>query len=273
MKTSIRAGLGLLTTAVVLLGPSMAAPARAETASNELEAVVQSIVADYLAKHPEDIERVVKDYLTKHPEVVQTALQAALAEMAKKRSASRADAAANKAELVRKEAQALFQSPHQVTLGDPNGAITMVEFFDYNCGYCKRALGDMLALMRDDSGLRVVLKEYPILGPGSLEAARVAIAVRMQGASSDKYLAFHQKLLGGRGASKATALAVAAEIGLDPARIERDMESPEVAATLEESARLAKALGITGTPGYVIGDNVIIGAVGLAALSDKIKRR
>jgi protein-disulfide isomerase len=269
MRTSISAGLGLLTATAVLLGSSTATPTLAQTASNELEAVVQSIIADYLAKHPDDVERIVKDYLTRHPEV----LQAALVELLKKRSAGRPDTNVNKADLVRNDAQALFQSAHQVTLGNPQGEVTMVEFFDYNCGFCKRALGDMLALMKTETSLRVVLKELPVLGAGSLEAARVAIAVRMQDVTGSKYLAFHQKLLGSRGASKAAALAAAGEVGLDPARIERDMESAEVTATLEENARLAKTLGITGTPSYVIGDNVIVGAVGLTALSDKIKRR
>ena len=112
-----------------------------------------------------------------------------------------------------------------------------------------------------------MLKEFPVLGPGSVEAAQVAVAVRMQDKTGKKYLDFHQKLLGGRGqADKARALAVAKEVGLDMARLEKDMASDEVQATLEESLKLAEALGLNGTPSYVVGSDVVIGAVGLDAL-------
>jgi protein-disulfide isomerase len=156
-------------------------------------------------------------------------------------------------------------------LGNPNGNVAFVEFFDYNCGYCKRAMDDMLTLLKDDSKLKVVLKEFPVLGPGSVEAAQVAIAVHMQDKTGKKYLEFHQKLLGGRGeADKARALAVAKDIGLDMARLDKDIASPEVKATLQESFKLAEALGLNGTPSYVIGDNVVVGAVGLDALKEKV---
>jgi protein-disulfide isomerase len=149
--------------------------------------------------------------------------------------------------------------------------VTLVEFFDYNCGYCKRALSDMLNLMKEDPKLRVVLKEFPVLGPGSVEAAQVAVAVRMQDPSGKKYLEFHQKLLGGRGqADRAHALAVAKEIGLDMTRIEKDMTGDEAKATLEENMHIAEALGLNGTPSYVIGTEVVVGAVGLAALKEKV---
>src|SRR4029079_12739470 len=138
---------------------------------------------------------------------------------------------------------------------------------DYNCGYCKRAMNDMFDLMKNDSKLKVVLKEFPVLGPGSVDAARVAVAARMQDKSGKKYLEFHQKLLGGRGqADKARALAVAKEVGLDTARLERDMSSDEVKQSLAESFTLAEKLGLNGTPSYVIGDAVVVGAVGLDAL-------
>src|SRR5207237_1014950 len=111
--------------------------------------------------------------------------------------------------------------------------------------------------------LKVVLKEYPVLGPGSIEAAQVAVAVRMQDKSGKKYLEFHQKLLGSRGpADKARALAAAKEVGLDMARLEKDLTSDEVRTTLQESLRLADAIGLNGTPSYVIGSNVVIGALG-----------
>jgi len=210
------------------------------------------------------IETIVHDYLVAHPEV----LQEAMAELEKRQSA--AEAEKHKA-AIKEHAQTLYSSPRQVTLGNPNGNVTFVEFFDYNCGYCKRAMDDMLALLRDDSQLKVVLKEFPVLGPGSLEAAQVAVAVRMQDKTGKKYLEFHTKLLGGRGqADKARALAVAKDIGLDMGRLERDMASSEVKATLQEDFKLAEALGLNGTPSYVIGSDVVVGAIGLAGLRQKV---
>jgi protein-disulfide isomerase len=132
-------------------------------------------------------------------------------------------------------------------------------------------MGDMLTLMKGDPKLKVVLKEFPVLGQGSVEAAQVAIAVHLQDPTGKKYFEFHQKLLGSRGqANKAAALAVAKSIGLDMARLEKDMTGPEVKATLQESFKLAEALGMNGTPSYVIGDSVVVGAVGLEALQAKI---
>jgi protein-disulfide isomerase len=166
----------------------------------------------------------------------------------------------------------IFNSTHQVTIGNAKGDVTMVEFFDYNCAFCKRALSDMMNLMKADSKLRVVLKEFPVLGEGSKEAAQVAVAARMQDKSGGKkYLDFHQKLLGGRGqADKARALAVAKEVGFDMGRLEKDMASEEVNATIEENFKLAEAMGLNGTPSYVIGSDVVVGAVGLDALREKL---
>jgi protein-disulfide isomerase len=117
----------------------------------------------------------------------------------------------------------------------------------------------------------VTLKEFPVLGPGSVEAAQVAVAVRMQDPTGKKYLDFHQKLLSGRGqADKARAMAVAKEVGVDMAKLEKDMVSPEVAATLNENFKLAEDMGLNGTPSYVIGKDVVVGAVGLDGLTKKI---
>src|SRR6266540_1231197 len=211
-----------------------------------------------------EIERIVKDYLVAHPEVLQEVIN----ELEKRQSD--ADAAKHR-DGVKQYSQALFYSPRQVTIGNRQGDVTLVEFFDYNCGYCKRALSDMLNLMKEDAKLRVVLKEFPVLGPGSVEAANVAVAVRMQDASGKKYLEFHQKLLSSRGpADRTHALAAAKEVGLDMARLEKDMASDEVKATIEENMRIAEALGLNGTPSYVVGTEVVVGAVGLTALREKV---
>ena len=220
--------------------------------------------AEFTPEQKNGIEQVVHDYLVAHPEV----LQEAMAELEKRQQAAEAE---KHKDAVKEHAKALFSSPHQVVLGNPDGKVTFVEFFDYNCGFCKRAMTDMLTLLKDDPKLKVVLKEFPVLGPGSLEAAQVAVAVRMQDKTGKKYLEFHQKLLGGRGeANKARALAVAKDVGMDMSRLQKDMESPEVKATLQENFTLAEALGLNGTPSYVIGDKVVVGAVGLPQLQAEV---
>src|SRR5664279_1791068 len=209
-------------------------------------AVPQASRADeFSAPQKGEIERIVRDYLIAHPEV----LQEAMTELEKRQTAAESE---KHKTAVKDNAATIFSSPRQVNLGNPNGDVTFVEFFDYNCGYCKRAMTDMLTLMKDDPKLKVVLKEFPVLGPGSVEAAQVAVAVRMQDKTGKKYLEFHQKLLGGRGqADKAHAMAAAKEVGMNMAQIEKDLTSPEVKTTLEENFKLAEALGLNGTPSYV----------------------
>jgi protein-disulfide isomerase len=211
-----------------------------------------------------DIETIIKNYLVSHPEV----LEEAMAELTKRQTAAEAQ---KHEESVTKNASLIFNSPRGVTLGNKEGDVTFVEFFDYNCGYCKRAMSDMLDLMKNDSKLKVVLKEFPVLSDGSVDAAKVAVAVRMQDPSGQKYLDFHQKLLTGRGpADKARAMAAAKEAGLDTAKIEKDLASPEVKATIEENFKLAEEMGLNGTPSYVIGKQIVVGAVGLEGLKEKI---
>jgi protein-disulfide isomerase len=246
---TFRLRLATIAAATMLLALPATAPARAQTFS---------------ADQRSEIEKIIKDYLLQHPEV----MQEVISEMEKRQQAAEIE---KHRIAVKENATALFTSPRQVVLGNPNGNVTMVEFFDYNCGFCKRALSDMLDLIKTDSNLKFVLKEFPVLGEGSVQAAHVAVAVRMQDKTGKKYLEFHQKLLGSRGqADRARALAVAKEIGLDMGQLDKDIASPEVKATLQESFKLAEALGLNGTPSYVIGDNVVVGAVGLEALKEKI---
>lgn len=211
-----------------------------------------------------EIETIIRSYLVAHPEV----LEEAMAELNKRQAAAEAE---KHEASVATNANTIFNSPRGVVLGNKDGDVTFVEFFDYNCGYCKRAMADMLELMKTDPKLKVVLKEFPVLSEGSVEAAKVAVAVRMQDPSGKKYLDFHQRLLGGRGpADKARAMAAAKEAGLDTARIEKDQASPEVRATIEENFKLAESMGMNGTPSYVIGKQVVVGAVGLDTLREKI---
>ena len=234
----------------ILIALPAAAPARA-----------QSFSADQRG----EIERIVKEYLLGHPEL----LQEVMSELEKRQAVAETEKHRN---AVKEHSATIFTSQRQITLGNPQGDVTVVEFFDYNCGYCKRAMTDMLDLMKNDGKLKFVLKEFPVLGEGSVQAAQVAAAVRMQDKTGGKkYLDFHQKLLTGRGqADKARALAVAKEVGFDVARIEKDIGSDEVKAQLEESFKLAEALGLNGTPSYVVGNDVVVGAVGLNLLKEKV---
>jgi protein-disulfide isomerase len=211
-----------------------------------------------------EIETIVKNYLIAHPEVLEEAMN----ELNKRQAA---DEAAKHEASITENSKAIFDSPRNVTLGNKSGDVTFVEFFDYNCGYCKRAMSDMLDLIKSDPKLKVVLKEFPVLSEGSVEAAKVAVAVRMQDPGGAKYLDFHQRLLGGRGpADKARALAAAKEAGLDVARLEKDMASPEAKATIDENFKLAESMGMNGTPSYVIGKQVVVGAIGVEGLKEKI---
>jgi protein-disulfide isomerase len=234
---------------------------------------VDAIVADHLKTHPEEVEQIVKDYLAAHPEVIRDAIVDMLKKSrAAHAQASRPQASPDKTVALHSDAAQLSDSPHQVTIGAKTGDVTLVEFFDYNCHFCKRALSDTLALLSAEPNLKIVLREFPVLGPQSVEAARVAIALRMEDVDGTKYLEFHKRMLGRPGLNdQASALSVATELGFDPVKLEQDMASEEVQNTLAESAKLAADLGLAGTPSYIVGDKLIVGAVGLASLEEEIK--
>jgi protein-disulfide isomerase len=212
-----------------------------------------------------EIGKIIREYLLSNPELLQEVIQ----EMERRQAQAHAD---RHRQAIKEHADAIFNSKRQVVLGNPQGETTLVEFFDYNCGFCRKALSDKMELIKADPKLKIVLKEFPVLGEGSTQAAQVAVAVRMQDKTGGKkYLEFHQKMFATRGQlDKARALAVVREIGFDAARAERDMNSDEVRQTLEESFKLAEALGINGTPTYVLSGQVVVGAVGLEKLREAI---
>jgi protein-disulfide isomerase len=202
------------------------------------------------------IEAIVKDYLIKHPEVLQEALAEAEKQQAETQRLAQAAA-------LKESRDALLNGPHDVVAGNPSGDVTMVEFFDYNCGYCRKALADVQTLIKSDPKLRVVIKDFPVLGPESLEASQVAIAVRQQ-LKGDKLWEFHQKLLETKGrVNGARAIQVAKDLGVDTAKLQKDMAAPEVKTALSENRGLGDRLGLSGTPAFIIGDEVIPGAVGV----------
>jgi protein-disulfide isomerase len=211
-----------------------------------------------------EIEAIIKDYLVQNPEILREAI--GVLEAREKAAETKA-----RQEIVSDSSGLLYSGANQAVIGNPNGKITLVEFFDYNCGYCKRALSDLARLMKDNPDLRVVLRDFPILSPGSAEAARVANAVRLQ-FQGEKFWQFHQKLLSSRGpVGKADALAAAKDLGADMDRLAKDAAAPGVTAGIEESDKLAKSLQVTGTPSYVIGGDVVVGAVGYDELEAKIE--
>jgi len=206
------------------------------------------------------IERIVREYLIANPQVLREAFEALEAR-------EREGQAAQQAELVQRNAERIFRSPRTAVLGNPNGDVTIVEFFDYNCGFCKRALSDMQELTRTDPNLRWVLREFPVLGQGSVEAAQISAQL----VGNPRFAEFHRRLLGTtERVDRARALAVARQVGLDAAALERGMNQDTTRQVISESVDLATALGLGGTPTYVIGTEIVVGAVGLEPLRERI---
>lgn len=209
------------------------------------------------------IQAIIKDYLVKNPEV----LQEAIAELEHRQQDAQKTA---QSDALKSESSALLTSPHGSEVGNPSGNVTLVEFFDYNCGFCKKALSDIRTLEKSDPKLRIVLKDFPVLGPDSLEASKVALAVKQQ-ISGDKLFDYHTRLLNTHGRVNGDkAVSLARDMGLDMARLQRDMAGPDVKAALQENAALGEKLGLTGTPTFIVGDEVISGAVGLDPLRQAI---
>ena len=247
--------------------------AMAATPAPMTDETVRSLIAKALAErdantrqsHAEidaaTLNPMIEDYLLSNPRILQRVSDALEIEIRKaKAEEARAAIAENEA--------AIFEDPDDIVLGNPNGDVTLVEMFDYNCGYCRQALPDLATLIAEDPHLRVILKEFPILSQESVDAARIGVLV---GEADADYWAFHQKLFTSRGrVTREAALTAAKEIGLDPIDLELQMETPAVTAVLDKSYSLANALSVTGTPTYIIGDEIIAGAVGLEALRERI---
>ena len=211
----------------------------------------------------QEMGQIIKEYLLQNPEVLQDALNELQRRSAEAEKASQVAA-------IRELRDELTKPAPGTVVGNPAGDVTLVEFFDYNCPYCKQSLGDLQALAKGDPKLRIVIKDFPVLGPDSLEASRVALAAKQQ-LSGDKLFDFHARLLGTRGRINGDrALALAKEMSLDLPRLQRDMAGPEVKAALDGNRKLGERLGINGTPAYVLGDEVVAGAVGLAPLREAV---
>jgi len=196
------------------------------------------------------VERIMRDYLTKNPQILVDMTN----ELDKRQAIEKGS---QQAKVISDNADAIFRSPLSHVAGNPNGDVSVVEFFDYNCPYCRHALHDVVKLIGDDGKVRLVLKELPILSDESVAAAKLALASNKQ----SKYFDMHQKLLSEPGkADKAKALHIAKDLGLDVDQLQKDAEDPDIKKALDEAKDLAQKLGLEGTPLFLIGDRTIPGA-------------
>ena len=228
--------------------PRMAAMALAFAACSAQQAVADE--ADALPT--EQIEEIVRDYLMREPEIIYQALE----ELQRRQAAEQEE---RQKEMLVSRKDDLVNDPATPVAGNPDGDVALVEFFDYRCGFCRRVLSSMQALMDEDDNLKVVFKELPVLGEDSVRAARAALASQQQDKSL--YLDFHLALMSADDLSADGIAAIAADIGLDADQLAVDMESDEVSAAIDANYQLASALGIEGTPAFVIGENLVPGAV------------
>src|SRR3954449_6122098 len=216
--------------------------------------------SEFSAEQRQAIEAIVRDYLIKNPDVMLEVLEAA-------KDKIRNDAEAQRHAALTEKRQEIFADPNAPVVGNPQGDVTLVEFFDYRCPYCKQVAPAIESLLGEDKKLRIVYKEFPVLGPESVTASRAALAARKQG----KYEALHRTLMDMKGQINDSAIFNAAKsVGLDVDRLKRDMQAPEIDAMLKANQQLAALLDIHGTPGFVIGDEIVPGAVGIDALRQMI---
>lgn len=210
----------------------------------------------------QNIDSAIERYIQSHPEVIEQSLQALEA----KREAE--EKVRQKAAIGKRQSD-LLHDPASPVSGNPKGEITLVEFFDYRCGFCKRAAGAVTQLQKEDPRVRVVYKDFPILGEPSELAAKAALAANLQG----KHQAFHEAALGSKNEiTKDELLRIAGEVGLDASRLETDMANPEWQAVIDRNRALARDLGINGTPGFIVGTELVPGALDLNGLKELIVR-
>jgi protein-disulfide isomerase len=212
---------------------------------------IPAIAADDAAELPAaEIEKIVRDYLMREPEVIYEALQ----ELQRRQAEQQAE----RQRLALLESRdELVADPATPVAGNPDGDVTLVEFFDYRCGYCRRVVSSVQALLDQDDGLRVVFKELPVLGEDSVRAARAALASQKQ----DAYMPFHFALMRADDLSEQGIMKIADRLGMDTERLRADMAAPEVDQAIEANYQLANLLGIEGTPAFVIGDELVPGAI------------
>ncbi|MFN3224625.1 MAG: DsbA family protein [Hyphomicrobiales bacterium] len=173
------------------------------------------------------------------------------------------------ADVIAENADLLFDDHNASIMGNPDGAITLVEFLDYNCGFCKRAHGDVMRLIDEQNDVRVLVKDFPVLGPGSLEAAQVAVAFRAIGGDMTAFI--DAMMTESVQADSAMARRVALELGADETALDLALDSPSLMEPIGEAYALAEQLNIRGTPAFIVGDQRLMGAVGFDRLAEAIQ--
>lgn len=233
-----------------------------DAALQRLDPVPPALAEDITPDDQAAFEARVRAFLIEHPEVIVEALQ----ELDRRQKVA---ADLQQQQAITAQRERLTADPDDPIAGNPDGGVIVVEFFDYRCPYCKSVAQDMIDTLEAEGDVRVVFKEYPILGPDSVYAARAALAANRQG----QYLPFHAALMNHKGAlDRAAVLAVAAGVGIDTDLLEADMERPEVAAILDRNMALGAALQIGGTPAFVVGDTLVPGAVDMNTLRDLVAK-
>jgi protein-disulfide isomerase len=223
-------------------------------------ALAQAPAAGLTPQQRQEVVEVLRQALKTDPSILRDAIGAMQQAQQQGRATAQRGAIAAHAE-------ALLRDPADPVKGNPQGDVTLVEFFDARCGYCKLLHPTMDQLLKSDPNIRVVLKDLPILGPQSVVASRALLAAQRQG----KYLPFQEALMRLRGEPSEAVLKTEAErAGLDWARIRRDMDDPVIQRRLDGNLALARALSIEGTPALVIGDQLVPGAVDLASLRQMV---
>jgi protein-disulfide isomerase len=241
--------------ALALLFGTIALPGRASAADSSSRPV-----PDSMPKDRADLDQAIHDYLLAHPDVVLDALKAA-------QQQADAQAVEQSRRMIATKQKELLDSPDDLVQGNPKGDVTLVEFFDYRCPYCKQIEPSLDALLKEDGKLRIVYKEFPILGEASVYATRVALAARKQG----KYSEFHRAMMATKGdIGDETVLKVASSLGLDMNMIRADMTAPQIDKLIDTNYALADALNIQGTPAIIIGETLTPGAVDLDTLRKDI---
>ena len=216
--------------------------------------------ADFTPEQKKEIEAVIQDFLANHPDLLLQAIEKADDKL-------KSDAKDKAARTLAEHRQQVFDDPASPVAGNPNGNVTLVEFFDYRCPYCKQVEPALEKLLAADHQLRLVYKEFPVLGPDSETAAHVALAARKQG----KYDAFHRAMMAATGhIDEGVIYKVAASAGLDVDRLKQDAKSPDVDKAVSANLDLGNSLGIDGTPGFIVGDQIVDGAMPLSQLQQLI---
>ncbi len=210
-----------------------------------------------------ELRALVLDTIRENPEIIREAIEL----LQRREAEAQAEAVAF---AVQAQQGALQNDPNAPVIGNPDGDITIVEFFDYNCSYCRRVFPAVQELVASDSNIRVVMREWPILGEESVFAARASLASRKQG----KYEEFHNALMANQGrASEANVLSIADDLGMDLDQLRADMNSPEIDAHFAASQQLTQSLGLQGTPAFVFGDQLVPGAIELDQMRQLVEQQ